>query len=126
MTGLSFVASGFPTGVGALVLKTQAASELRKHYWGGGTVSVAGAGRTVSEELRVFKGSAARFEDGTVAFLGIAALRQGFEALERVGGMRLIERHTSGLQVEMQRRLKSLMLGDGWPTCHVKGNYPLS
>ena len=75
-------------------------------------VSIAGAGRTASEDLRVFKGRAAeRFEDGTVAFLGIAALRHGFEALELVGGMGAIERHTSGLQSELHGLLSQLMLG---------------
>ncbi|CAE7563257.1 MOCOS [Symbiodinium sp. CCMP2592] len=44
---------GYPTGVGALIIRTQTAFELKKHYWGGGSVSLAGAGRTDSDDLKV-------------------------------------------------------------------------
>lgn len=107
---------GYPTGVGALVLRSETAAELKKHYWGGGTVSIAGAGRTASDDVKVFKGRVAeKFEDGTVAFLGIASLRHGFEALELVGGMAAIERHTSALAAEMHRELLRLQHSNGSP-----------
>lgn len=107
---------GYPTGVGALVLRSETAAELKKHYWGGGTVSIAGAGRTASDDVKVFKGRIAeKFEDGTVAFLGIASLRHGFRALELVGGMAAIERHTSALASEMHRELLDLRHSNGSP-----------
>ena len=59
---------GYPTGVGALVIRSATASELKKHYWGGGTVSIAGAGRTASDDVKVFKGRIAeKFEVGHCA-----------------------------------------------------------
>ncbi|CAE7260227.1 MOCOS [Symbiodinium natans] len=107
---------GYPTGVGALIIRSQTAFELKKHYWGGGSVSLAGAGRTDSDDLKVFKGRIAeRFEDGTVAFLGIASLRHGFDALARVGGMAAIERHTSCLAAELHRQLAELQHSNGSP-----------
>ena len=55
------------------------------------------------------------FQDGTVAFLGIASLRHGFRALELVGGMAAIERHTSALASEMHRELLDLRHSNGSP-----------
>jgi len=105
---------GYPTGVGALILKSDVASELKKCYWGGGTVTVAGAGRTAEDDLRLFKARACeRFEDGTVAFLGIAALKHGFSALHRVGGMAAIERHTAVLAAHLHEALCSLRHANG-------------
>jgi len=40
---------------------------------------------------------AAGLEDGTASFLGIAALRHGFAAIERAGGFPAIDAHTSAL-----------------------------
>ena len=55
---------GYPTGVGALIIRSSTALELKKHYWGGGTVSIAGAGRTASDDVKVFKGRIAeKFEE---------------------------------------------------------------
>ena len=45
---------------------------------------------------RLRKG-AAGFEDGTSAFLSIAALRHGFAQLQRVGGFEAISQHTRSL-----------------------------
>jgi len=36
-------------------------------------------------------------EDGTVSFLDIMALKHGFDALTRVGDMRMIRQHTLAL-----------------------------
>eukprot|EP00434_Breviolum_minutum_P022669 symbB.v1.2.020005.t1/scaffold1659.1/size107071/7 len=107
---------GYPTGVGALIIRSSTALELKKHYWGGGTVLIAGAGRTASDDVKVFKGRIAeKFEDGTVAFLGIAALKHGFDALQRVGGMAPIERHTSCLASELHQMLLALRHTNGEP-----------
>lgn len=107
---------GLPTGVGALVVKQGAAGELRKCYWGGGTVTVAGAGRTAADDLRLFKSRACeRLEDGTVAFLGVAALRHGFAALQRVGGMAAIEKHTGALAAHLHEVLLGLRHRNGAP-----------
>ena len=58
---------GYPTGVGALIIRSSTALELKKHYWGGGTVSIAGAGRTASDDVKVFKGRIAeKFEEPTI------------------------------------------------------------
>ena len=55
-------------------------------YFGGGTVAAASAD---SMFVSMRKGSA-QFEDGTPDFLGIASLGNGFDWLERLGGMSAI------------------------------------
>eukprot|EP00438_Fugacium_kawagutii_P018075 Skav224941 [mRNA] locus=scaffold1474:136965:137851:- [translate_table: standard] len=113
---------GYPTGVGALILRSDTAFELKKHYWGGGTVSIAGAGRTASDDVKVFKGRIAeKFEDGTVAFLGIASLKHGFTALELVGGMAAVEKHTSCLASELHHQLVDLKHSNGNPVVWQQG-----
>lgn len=72
---------GYPTGLGALLVKKSAYQKLRKPSFAGGTitiVSVQGDGHHLEKE-------AARFEEGTVDYLGIPAIKKGLEYLESVG-----------------------------------------
>lgn len=80
---------GFPSGLGALVVRHAAGDELEKAYFGGGTVT--GALATSAEQnfrARLHE----RLEDGTVPFSSIAALAHGFAALDRLGGVEAVGR----------------------------------
>ncbi|EAT36178.1 AAEL011729-PA [Aedes aegypti] len=108
---------GYPTGLGALLVHHTAADQLRKKYYGGGTVKIAMAGRNfhVKRDPLV-----ERFEDGTLAFTSIIALLQGFETLERLvpstAGLRTIERisqQTFHLGRYCYNRLKALRHSNG-------------
>lgn len=113
---------GAPTGVGALVARIATADDLRKCYWGGGSVSLAGAGRQSEDDVKVLKSRLCeRFEDGTVSFLGIAALKHGFAALERLGGPTAIDRHTRALANYLDDRLRDLRHANGNPLVLVYG-----
>ena len=58
---------GYPTGLGALIVKTSSAHLLRKTYFGGGTVEI----NLVRKNVHVDRKSLSdKFEDGTVDFLG--------------------------------------------------------
>ncbi|XP_026825788.1 molybdenum cofactor sulfurase isoform X2 [Ooceraea biroi] len=72
---------GYPTGIGALLVKNSSSGLLEKVYYGGGTVDVA-----LSSEMFHKKRQALhqRFEDGTVPFLSIVTLQHGFEVLARL------------------------------------------
>lgn len=71
---------GFPTGLGALLVNNRSAPLLRKTYFGGGTAAAYLAG----DDFYVPRESVAeRFEDGTISFLDVIALKHGFDALER-------------------------------------------
>lgn len=59
-------------GLGALIVRVDAAEILRKLFWGGGAVSLA----TSSADFHVLKCRPAdKLEDGTVNFLDIIALK---------------------------------------------------
>lgn len=64
---------GYPTGLGALLIRTEDVSLLHKLYWGGGSVALA----TSTDNFHVLRCKPSdRLEDGTVAFLDIIALQQ--------------------------------------------------
>ncbi|KAH0627090.1 hypothetical protein JD844_002488 [Phrynosoma platyrhinos] len=78
---------GFPTGLGALIIKNEVASCLKKTYFGGGTA----AAYLAEEDFYSPRQSMAeRFEDGTVSFLDIIALKHGFDVLEKLTGQYLM------------------------------------
>ncbi|TNN44554.1 Molybdenum cofactor sulfurase [Liparis tanakae] len=76
---------GFPTGLGALLVRNDAAAMLTKSYFGGGSAAAYLSG----EDYYVPAASVSdRFEDGTVSFLDVIAVNHGFEALHRITGTR--------------------------------------
>nr|XP_019559619.2 molybdenum cofactor sulfurase 3 isoform X3 [Aedes albopictus] len=108
---------GYPTGLGALLVHRTAVDQLRKNYYGGGTVKIAMASRNfhVKRDPLV-----ERFEDGTLAFTSIISLLQGFDTLERLvpptAGLRSIERISSQafhLGKYCYQRLKTLRHSNG-------------
>lgn len=84
---------GYPTGVGALLVKNTSAHLLEKKYFGGGTVKITLPNKHIFRD-DLYK----RFEDGTVAFLSILALREGIETHKRLNlNMDLISKHVFNL-----------------------------
>ena len=113
---------GSPTGVGALVTLRKTAEDLTKCYFGGGSVTVAGAGRLEADDLHVLKSRICeRFEDGTVSFLGIAELKHGFKVLNSLGGPLAIEKHTKALASYLDDRLRALEHVNNKPVVVVYG-----
>ncbi|XP_068582110.1 molybdenum cofactor sulfurase isoform X1 [Cebidichthys violaceus] len=108
---------GFPTGLGALLVRNDAAGILKKTYFGGGTAAAYLSG----EDYYVQAANICdRFEDGTVSFLDIIAVNHGFEALYRItGGMHNIQQHTYGLARYTYMLLSSLCHGNGRPVAQI-------
>ncbi len=79
---------GWPTGVGALIARREALAMLRRPWYAGGTVDFVSL---LNDRHQLRQGSGA-FEDGTLDFLGIAALEPGLDLLEGVGMPRLQRR----------------------------------
>ncbi|XP_053570573.1 molybdenum cofactor sulfurase [Bombina bombina] len=102
---------GFPTGLGALLVSKRVAPLLRKNYFGGGTAAAYLSG----EDFYVPKPSIAdRFEDGTISFLDIIALKHGFDVLEGLtGGMENIKSHTHTLASYTYSVLSALRYANG-------------
>src|SRR5512141_19637 len=87
----------YPTGVGALVARRESLATLTRPWFAGGTVAYAsvqhGTHRLSSHE-------ADAFEDGTPAFVDIAAVADGLDFLEGIGFDRInrhVMRHTNEL-----------------------------
>jgi selenocysteine lyase/cysteine desulfurase len=72
---------GYPTGVGALVARRDALAELRRRYFGGGTVEYV----SMPHRLAKRRPDAAGFEDGTVSFLSMDAVSDGLRWFSRLG-----------------------------------------
>eukprot|EP00752_Nemacystus_decipiens_P007564 g6757.t1 len=111
---------GYPTGLGALIVRDRAARILRKRYFGGGTVAAALAGSPF-RQLRAE--TERRLTDGTEHFLGILGLEAGFNALRRVGGMPAVAAHTSCLARYLHSQLSSLRHGTGEPVLRFFGGW---
>eukprot|EP01086_Lenisia_limosa_P017649 TRINITY_DN9022_c0_g1_i1.p1 TRINITY_DN9022_c0_g1~~TRINITY_DN9022_c0_g1_i1.p1 ORF type:complete len:687 (-),score=158.76 TRINITY_DN9022_c0_g1_i1:37-2097(-) len=110
---------GYPTGLGALVAKRESIELLRKRYWGGGSVAVTLSGEDY-KTLR--KNPVERYEDGTISFLSIGAVRHGLKILHRLG-FDNIKAHTHTLTQYLFKRLTSLRHSNGTDVCHVVGNH---
>ncbi|KAJ3159880.1 hypothetical protein HDU88_008404 [Geranomyces variabilis] len=108
---------GFPTGIGALVLRRDVARHLRKRYHGGGTVGAI----TVAADERSWQvpkdNLSSRFEDGTLPFLEILALDRGFEYLEGLGGMRVVGGHAMALREYVLKRMSEMQYDHGGSLC---------
>ncbi|KAA6373602.1 MAG: molybdenum cofactor sulfurtransferase, partial [Streblomastix strix] len=111
---------GFPSGIGALIVSTEAAKLLRKTFFGGGTVSLSVADDNFFQWMPEL---CARFEDGTLAFLNIAGLRHGFDALEKVGGMDQITKHTFSLEDYLWSEMKDAKHDNGKPLFEFYGDH---
>jgi len=113
---------GYPTGVGCLLLRTLATSELTRPWFAGGTVALARACLTPCETNLGFarQFGVAGFEDGTQNFLTIPAVKFGIEYLESVG-IDSIHEHVMTLASELLNGLVSLTHSNGAPLVHVYG-----
>jgi molybdenum cofactor sulfurtransferase len=113
---------GFPTGLGALLVRDDAIPVLRQPYWGGGQVRVALPQVRFQQMSRL---AHERLEAGTISFLSIIAVSHGLDALARVGGPRAIQQHTWGLVRFLASGLASLRHSNGRIVCEVYGRHNL-
>ncbi|KAK2961348.1 Molybdenum cofactor sulfurase [Blattamonas nauphoetae] len=129
---------GYPSGLGALIAKNSAANILHKSFFSGGTVSLSIAD---DDFIQWMPEMCSRFEDGTLPFLNIAALKYGFDALLSTqsdewptnGGdpswedvkktMDGITAHTFALQDYFYRELSSATHENGKPMAEFYGHH---
>ena len=107
---------GYPTGLGALIARHQALTALRRPWFSGGTVVAA----DVQTQRVVALRGHARFEDGTVDYLGIPAVEVGLRHLERIG-IDVVARRVAGLGRWVLAALQRLRHADGCPAVRVYG-----
>ncbi len=72
---------GYPTGVGALLIRKDAFDLLHRPWFAGGTVNFA----SVHARAHVLSRNEAAFEDGTLNYLSIPAVEIGLRHIEAIG-----------------------------------------
>ncbi|GAB4820182.1 hypothetical protein N2152v2_007228 [Parachlorella kessleri] len=110
---------GYPTGIGALIMRKENTGLLRKGYWGGGGVFLA----TSKLDWRYYQKPPHAFEHGTVAFTDIIALRHGLEVHGRLGGVEAVQRHVSAVGEYLYEQLAALKHSNGRPVVQVFGKH---
>ncbi len=96
--------AGYPTGVGALVARRNSLAVLRRPWFAGGTVEYASVQHGTH---LLIERNGEGFEDGTPAFIDIAAVADGLAFLEETG-MTGISAHVSRHRARFVRELSDL------------------
>ena len=110
---------GYPTGLGALLIRRDALKGLRKVYFSGGTVLAS----TAEDRFHALRSGPSGLEDGTLSFLSIPAVLRGFESWDLHGSFSaaLTAAHTAATR--FAGALLSLRHGNGAPVAAVYGQW---
>ncbi|KAK6270322.1 hypothetical protein POUND7_007427 [Theobroma cacao] len=112
---------GYPTGLGALIVRNDAAKLLKKTYFSGGTVAASIAD---IDFVRRREGVEEHFEDGTISFLSVASIRHGFKIFSTLTASAVC-RHTMSLAMFLEKKLLALRHENGSSVCTLYGNRSL-
>lgn len=107
---------GYPTGVGALLMHKRMLSKMKRPWFAGGTVNFA----TVQGGHHYLTPEEAGFEDGTVNYLNIPAVKIGLQHLEKVG-IELIQKRVELLTAWVIQQLLLLQHSKGKPMVRIYG-----
>jgi len=108
---------GYPTGIGCLLIKKSSFLKLKKRWFAGGTVSLASA----KAPFHFLIDDHERFENGTINYLGIPALKVGLDYIEGIGLSRLNERVES-LMNYLHKNLNQLKHSTGENQTEIFGH----
>ena len=111
---------GLPTGLGALLIRRDAATQLDKRSFAGGSVLA------VQPEQDFFKlrdSISERYEDGSPSFISILAAAQGLEMLRSIG-LKSISTHTWSLRDYLSHELTRLHHANTKPLVKLYGAPP--
>lgn len=108
---------GFPTGLGALIIRNDSMESLEKKYFGGGTLSAWSA----LSDFKIFRNQVSHiFEDGTIPFHSVFALKYGLELIQKVG-MKIIQEHVKSLTQSLYTQLLELKHWNNEKVCEIYG-----
>ncbi len=107
---------GYPTGIGALLARKEAVRKLSRHWFAGGTTTVA----SVRGNKYYPAEAPARFEDGTLDYLNIPAVEIGLKHLEKIG-YDLIHERVSCLTGWLLQELAALKHANGRELAQIYG-----
>jgi molybdenum cofactor sulfurtransferase len=106
---------GFPTGLGALIVRKEAGKILNRKYFGGGTVEAVAADTLFHSRRRDITG---QFEDGTAPFLQITSLVRCFDYMKQLTFHR-IQLHTTSLTQYIWRAMRAFKHNNGTPVVEM-------
>jgi selenocysteine lyase/cysteine desulfurase len=107
---------GYPTGIGALIVRRDKLAKLRRPWFAGGTITVV----SVKGDKYYLTDGAAAFEDGTVDYLGIPAVEIGLRHLNSVG-VKLIHERVMALTGWLLDNLSEMRYATGVPLVKIYG-----
>lgn len=110
---------GYPTGLGALLVRRDALAVLRKAYFGGGTVLAS----TAENRFHAPRPGPLGFEDGTLPFLSIPSVLRGFESWKLRGGFPAAQTVAQAAATRFAGSLLSMRHGNGAPVATVYGQW---
>lgn len=110
---------GYPSGVGALLVRNDINPLLQKTFFGGGAVVLASC---ESDYCKLKPSYHERFEDGTLNFLHIPSLRYGFNILKSLG-MTNIQAHVWAVTRRAYENLIALKHHNGRPLVEIYGEH---
>ncbi len=107
---------GYPTGLGCLLVHKNKFDKLQKHWFAGGTVTLAG----VKSANHYLANNHERFENGTIDYLEIPALKIGLEYIESIG-MDCIQERVQSITGYMHQELNNLYHSNGQKLVNIYG-----
>ena len=107
---------GYPTGIGALLIRKAVFRKMKRPWFAGGTVNFA----SVQGNGHYLAPNEAAFEDGTVNYLNIPAIKTGLQHLEKVG-IKTIGQRIDCLTGWLLDNLLSLQHSNGKPMIRIYG-----
>lgn len=108
---------GYPTGAGALLVRTHQLDKLVRPWFAGGTITLASV---QSEGWYKLAPGATGYEDGTVDYLGLPAITIGLEHLSGIG-IDAIHDHVSRLAEDLLAQMRTLTHDNGVPLFRIFG-----
>ncbi|RKP24677.1 pyridoxal phosphate-dependent transferase [Syncephalis pseudoplumigaleata] len=110
---------GFPTGLGALIVRKSRMPLLRKAYFGGGTGQLSSV--MANTHWQMFRDTLhTRYEDGTVNFLDIIGLGIAIDEHRRIyGSMQAVAAHTHALYQWLYEQMHNLTHENGQHVCRL-------
>ncbi len=107
---------GYPTGVGALIVRHSALKKLRRPWFAGGTVSVV----SVQGDAHFMDEGFAAFEDGTIDYLNLPAIEVGLRHLDAIG-IEMIHDRVAAFTAYLLKSLTRLKHNNGASLVKVYG-----
>ncbi|MCB0540238.1 MAG: aminotransferase class V-fold PLP-dependent enzyme, partial [Bacteroidetes bacterium] len=107
---------GFPTGIGCLLVKKDIYPKLKKPWFAGGTVSFA----AVQDPIFKLQNDHERFEDGTVNYLHIPAIKNGLDYIKSIG-INKINNRVKNITAYLLDTLQNLKHSNGKPLIQIYG-----